>query len=786
MRKIDCGLAGTRGPVPCFDWSELELRAPWTQVGALLAGGRPPRPVQAKALSDLRLLESRRNMIVSAPTNSGKSLVGTLALMDAARRGRRALLLEPLRAIAREKADEFQDLSAALAAAFGRPLRVTVTTGDYRLDDESMVAPPPRDGELVIATPERFEAILRNPRYEPWVQNIGAVCVDEAHLISSAHRGPTLEYVVTSLLSANAPPRIVMLSASVGDAQRAKAWLEPCDVLAVGDRSPALRREVWETDGEEDHRAATEQFVRAALAAPDGAALIFVYQTRAAEALARSLGSALGEDAGPDGPLAYHAQMPAAARERVRRLFQAGQSRVVVTTTALALGVNLPATHVLVRDSYFPGVGPVPAEDLLQMLGRAGRGNREGHGVVLVPAKSSRSAAEVAAAIKEERLPELRSSFDVPQRRRTRSERPSEAGEQVRHAAGLVASLIARHGKEGLSFLQVERFLSRSLGGAQLAARVPAGAEWLTDPSRLLAHAEDGRLRLTRLGAGAVQAALPLPLAAGLGQLMRDLLAVSEDDALLRKWKPLDTLLIAELTTERPRALRPFSSALADQVDAWMEGHSAEVPVLYRNWIVGREGFSKAEEVFGSLGVEVGGAEEARRAGYLATLRAIVLTERSRGRAIAEVERRWGVANLGGIEERWRDDLLWFLSGIASVVDVRCFLYHLRTECRASDERVRRVTRLLRGIRIAILQLRERLKYCSPLGALWVDLRRRETGTANGRASCLGAASLRRLENAGVTSVEMLGSMTQEELKNLGVPRRAAEALVGHFRRRAS
>ena len=119
------------------------------------------------------------------------------------------------------------------------------------------------------------------------------------------------------------------------------------------------------------------------------------------------------------------------------------------------------------------------------MLGRAGRGNREGHGVVLVPAKSSRSAAEVAAAIKEERLPELRSSFDVPQRRRTRSERPSEAGEQVRHAAGLVASLIARHGKEGLSFLQVERFLSRSLGGAQLAARVPAGAEWLTDPSRL-------------------------------------------------------------------------------------------------------------------------------------------------------------------------------------------------------------------------------------------------------------------------------------------------------------
>lgn len=786
MRKIDCGLAGTRGPVPCFDWNDLELRAPWPQVAALLAGGRPPRPVQAKALLDVRLLESRRNMIVSAPTNSGKSLVGTLALLDAVRRGRRALLLEPLRAIAREKADEFQDLSAALATAFGRPLRVTVTTGDYRLDDESMVAPPPREGELVIATPERFEAILRNPRYEPWVKSIGAVCVDEAHLISSAHRGPTLEYVVTSLLSGDAPPRIVMLSASVGDAQRAKAWLEPCDVLAVGDRSPALRREVWETDGEEDHKAATEQFVRSALGSPDGAALIFVYQTRAAEALARSLGSALGEEAGSEGPLAYHAQMPAAARERVRRLFQAGQSRVVVTTTALALGVNLPATHVLVRDSYFPGVGPVPAEELIQMLGRAGRGNREGHGIVLVPAKSSRSAAEVAAAIKEERLPELRSSFGMPQRRRTRTDRTSEAGEQVRHAAELVASLVARHGKEGLPSVQVERFLSRSLGGAQLAALVPGGIEWLTDPSRLLAHAEDGRLGLTRLGAAAVQAALPLPVAAGLGQLMRDLLAVSEDDALLRKWKPLDTLLVAELTAERPRAVRAFSGALADQVDGWMEGHSAEVPVLYRNWIVGREGFSKAEEVFGSLGVEEGGAEEARRAGYLATLRGIVLTERSRGRAIAEVERRWGVANLGGVEERWRDDLLWLLSGIASVVDVRCFLYHLRTECRASDERVRRVTQLLRAIRIEILQLRERLKYCSPLGALWLEMRRKDPGPGRGTVGRLGAACLRRLEAAGVTSVEELSGMSRAELLGTGISLRAAATLAGHLRERTS
>jgi hypothetical protein len=473
--------------------------------------------------------------------------------------------------------------------------------------------------------------------------------------------------------------------------------------------------------------------------------------------------------------------MPAAAREQVRRQFQAGRSRVAVTTTALALGVNLPATHVLVRDSYFPGVGPLSTDELLQMLGRAGRGNREGVGVVLVPAKSGRSADELAAAVREARLPELRSSFRTAERSRHRADRTSDADSQVKQAASLVASLVARRGKEGVARTEVEWFLSRSLGGAHLAALVPAGVDWLTDPSRLLAHETEGRIRLTRLGSAAVQSTLPLPIAAGVAQLLRDLMAVSEDDALLRQWKPLDSLLVAEVLAERPRSIRAFSAGLADEVDAWMEGHSAEVPVLFRKWIAGRESFSKAEEVMGSLGLDADSAEEARRAGYLATLRAIILTERSRGRAIAEVERRWSLTNLGGVEERWRDDLLWLLGGLASVVDVRGFLYHLRTECRASDERIRRVTQRLRGIRIDILQLRERLKYCSPLGALWVEIRQGGGGT-RGR---LGASSLRRLETAGVTSVERLGGMTKEELRSAGLTRRAAETLAVHLKRRA-
>ncbi len=96
------------------------------------------------------------------------------------------------------------------------------------------------------------------------------------------------------------------------------------------------------------------------------------------------LREAVGDLAGSDGPLAYHGQMSATQREAVRVSSGVGQCRCVVATTALGLGVNLPATHVLVRDNTFAGVGPLSVSELLQMMGRAGRAERAGEAIVIV------------------------------------------------------------------------------------------------------------------------------------------------------------------------------------------------------------------------------------------------------------------------------------------------------------------------------------------------------------------------------------------------------------------
>jgi helicase len=68
---------------------------------------------------------------------------------------------------------------------------------------------------------------------------------------------------------------------------------------------------------------------------------------------------------------------------------------------------------------------------------------------------------------------------------------------------------------------------------------VPAALVWLTDPTRLLAFRDEyNRYRLTRLGLATTRAVLPLGIASGFAQLLRDLLSLDPTDRLLAAGDP--------------------------------------------------------------------------------------------------------------------------------------------------------------------------------------------------------------------------------------------------------
>jgi hypothetical protein len=632
-----------------------------------------------------------------------------------------------------------------------------------------MASKPPESGEIVVATPERFDAILRNPEATGWVDDIGALVVDEAHLIADARRGPVLELGIASLFARTAPPRTVLLSATLGSPACLAEWLDPCDVIESTARTP-LEQQVWDLADEDDADGVLVQETQAALADQNAAVLIFTYTRSMTDSLAAKLSQALGQPV-----KAYHSGLSAAARSHVRRAFLTGECRCLVSTTALAMGVNLPATHVFVRDTQFFGHGSLRVEEIVQILGRAGRGDRRGVGAVIVRPSDDWDALELSQSLSSPPIAPLRSAFVPPLEA---SQRASSRHRDTSCLAGpIVAACLARSPDSGTSVEALEQLLGRTLAGSTLSALVLPALRNLASPEMALAYAdESGLWGLTRLGHAGVRACLPLPYLASVGQLIRDLLHLDVSGKLLRRWSVLDHLLLISLASERAPSLRRFSESLAEQIDGWHEAQPQECKsLLFSEWITGSEKSSKADELLGSLSEAIGQPcppqKLARQRAYVATLNAIILVERSRGMTIGDLDDRWKTKLDSSGEESWRDTALWLLAGHAKIFDIRAFYHHLKEACGVSQEQVKDVKQAITTIRRQAIGLLDELKYCSPLGPVLLSLRRTRR---NAKSKSVGRATIKRLENAGVTSLRQLASLSETDLVGMALGRLCA------------
>lgn len=486
--------------------------------------GRPPlRPLQEQAAA--AIFDGRRHLLVDAPTGSGKSLIAHLFLLEAALRGQRGVLVEPLRLLARQQTERLAELVAPLGLEVERYAGGTGPLGD---------------SPLVVATPERLLGRLRQGPLD-----LGAVAVDEAHLLEDPRRGPVLEELVAAVL----PARVALISATLGDPAPLARWLHPATILATAERAAPLHLEVVDLAGT-DPDAFLEGAVAAALANPGHRVLVFAYRRDTVEALAARLGG-LPLHAGTD-------------REAARRALDDGSTRCVVATTAAALGLDLPVSHVWVRDPVFHGVGRLPPRRLLQMLGRAGHGTRPGWGAVLAREGAADLRRRLAAP-----LPALGSALVARPDAWVLGRLPATRAELARAAAG-------------------------TLDPAGLDAAVDGALARLTDPDTRLAWARDGVWHPTALGEHAHRVGAEPRLAGGLGALVRVLV----DEDALAALVDGDLLVLAGL--------------LGGQASGrW--GRAAEAQVrdatgLLRPWVGPR-----AEELLGTLGLEQTG-DAARRA----------------------------------------------------------------------------------------------------------------------------------------------------------------------------
>jgi hypothetical protein len=210
-----------------------DLRA--GSLNQLLPPGTPPALAQAFALSDppvMTLWPPQRELLnnahaldpatsrllISVPTSAGKTLMAQLVICAhlTADTGRgRVLYVSPLRSLGREMR---QALRARLRI-LGRKL------GE---DPPEFPAPgaPTTASDVDVLTPERLMYALRQDANAA-LENVGLIVVDEAHHMAHDERGFVLEGLLAFCQALPDPPRLVLLSAAVGNHGALAAWLDP-------------------------------------------------------------------------------------------------------------------------------------------------------------------------------------------------------------------------------------------------------------------------------------------------------------------------------------------------------------------------------------------------------------------------------------------------------------------------------------------------------------------------------------------------------------------------------
>lgn len=327
-------------------------------------------PVQSLAVQN-GLLEGRDQLVVSA-TATGKTLVGEFAGIDRVLKGEgKMLFLVPLVALANQKYRDF-------TREYGDLVDVTLRVGANRIQDDSVSFDS--DADVIVGTYEGIDHALRTGRS---LGTIGTVVIDEIHSLTAPERGHRLDgllarlgyYCETNAANTGSDTQWIYLSATVGNPNELASWLDAA-LIEFEERPVPIERHVTFASGldkpEIEDSLVSRAFNQESSKGYRGQTIIFTNSRRRCHEISRQL---TYESA------AYHAGLDGAERNRVENAFANQELAAVVTTAALAAGVDFPASQVIF-DSLAMGIEWLTVQEFHQMLGRAGRPDYHDTGTV--------------------------------------------------------------------------------------------------------------------------------------------------------------------------------------------------------------------------------------------------------------------------------------------------------------------------------------------------------------------------------------------------------------------
>ncbi|CAK1598557.1 unnamed protein product [Parnassius mnemosyne] len=405
---------------------------------------------QISCLSKSKVLLDYRNLVYSAPTSAGKTLVAEiLTIKTILERQKKVLIILPFVSIVREKMFYLQDI---------------LSSSGIRVEGFMGSQSPPGGLQAVhvaICTIEKANSLINRLLDEGNITELGAIVVDELHLLGDSSRGYILELLLTkikymSLKTCDLKIQIVGMSATLPNLEVLAAWLDA--ELFVTDFRPIPLEEyclvgnkLYDKKGEylkpiDMNICGTEKENESVLnicldTIRDGCSvLIFCMTKNRCENLAQGIASSfykLGTTENEIGSILrrqlksesiaevleqlkncpvgldnilknivsfgvayHHAGLTFDERDIIEGAFKSGAIRVLVATSTLSSGVNLPARKVIIRSPVFQRQ-PINILTYKQMIGRAGRMGRDikGESILICTENEKKIGLELMSGI---------------------------------------------------------------------------------------------------------------------------------------------------------------------------------------------------------------------------------------------------------------------------------------------------------------------------------------------------------------------------------------------------
>jgi len=330
------------------------------------------------------------NRIIVGDVGSGKTVCAEAALYLAAKNGYRAMLMAPTEILARQHFSEIEPLFASLGFKAG------LLCGSMKEKEKKAVicGLESNDPETRIDVAVGTHALISD---KVRCNELGLIITDEQHRFGVSQRA-----ALSSRGSGS--PHVLVMSATPIPRTLSLALYGDLDISRI-DEMPPGRQKVDTFVVDEGYRARLNAFIRKNVEeggqvyivcpsieetldeeSPDSGCaediedILFARESKPPLKAAVQYASELKDSVFPDIPLAFlHGRMKPAERDAVMLSFLAGDIKILVSTTVIEVGVNVPnATLMIVENAERFGLS-----QLHQLRGRVGRGMRKSYCVLV-------------------------------------------------------------------------------------------------------------------------------------------------------------------------------------------------------------------------------------------------------------------------------------------------------------------------------------------------------------------------------------------------------------------